>query len=82
MKVGDEVYAVESSYALVRHGFIISEEAESNYETQQIVRTYTVSYNDCPPYISYPNYGKHKESELFEEKGQALSYASYLRRFD
>ena len=81
MKIGDEVYAVESSYALVRHGFIISEENQTDFETNKIIRTYTVFYNDNPPYIAYPENGIHKENEIFAEKGQALAYATYLRSY-
>ena len=82
MKIGDEVFAVESSYAIVRHGFIVSEECDFNGNTNETIRKYVVNYNDHPPYISYPTYGVHLEKELFNEKGQAFSYASYLRRFD
>lgn len=81
MKVGDEVYAIESSYAIVRHGFITEEIAKTNLDSGEITRVYTVSYNDCPPYVSYPTWGEHQENELFTEKGQALAYATYLRSY-
>ena len=80
MKVGDEVYAVEGQYAFVRHGFITSEEAQTDSSTSKITRTYFVSYNDLSPYDSYSKYGKHKEEELFKNRSQATAYANYLRR--
>ena len=80
MKIGDEVYAVESQYAFVRHGFIISEEVQLDGESDKVIKEYLVSYNDRPSYYYYSESGWHKEEELFKERAQAIAYSEYLRR--
>ena len=80
MKVGDEVYAVIKNDALVRHGYITNIEMEYLSGRDELVKTFTVEYNDLPPYKMYCDYGFFFEDSLFRDKGQALAYASYLRR--
>ena len=82
MKLGDEVYAVDSLYAFVRHGFITGETSRLDSSSDNICTTYMVAYNDnpYPPYIAYPTYGRHSDLEVFSNKGQAVAYAEYLRR--
>ena len=81
MNIGDEVYAVDGGYGIVRHGFITGESFAHN-ASNQTMTVYAVSYNDnpYPPFVSYPEWGRHTERELFEERGQALAYSGYLRR--
>lgn len=82
MKLGDEVYAVDSLYAFVRHGFITGESNKLDSTNDAVQTTYMVEYNDnpYPPYIAYPTYGKHSNIEIFSDRGQAVAYAEYLRR--
>lgn len=82
MKVGDEVYAVESSYAITRHGFIVEEHLVPNSEIDEVKVTYKVVYDDSPccPFISCPESGEYAENEVFKEKSRAIAYANYVRR--
>ena len=80
MKVGDEVYAVIKNDAWVRHGHITNIDMEYHSGREELVKTFTVEYDDFPSYKLIINYDFFYEDSLFTDKAQAVAYAHYLRR--